>query len=1496
MENLKVIAQIAKQDKSYVDRVVGQVKAASVVSRIAPRVTQLRRKSLKVEESAHTRLSRLQFQDSFETLRTSSFFDYGEKMEWSTQGDTWEILTPWIDGQTLIDLQEHERHRVSPLEPGRIKAKLKVWVRFFERLSLWHAQGILHGNLKPGNLLVCENLTADVLNNLTSEFFQKNEAIPHVVFLDGGYQHILNSSQQNIEQAERGQNSTAKFNETFWLPPEIAGPIEGAYSEASDLFGLAAIMAWDFGMMSDIRIAQNENSILHNEKNGAPLFGSQTRAVQYLWPLLCADNKSDSTFLFGNKWYKWNKKNPVVEFIRKLRLLLGRSISPFPEKRHTKVREIAFELMMMSNRLNDVKDDSNFDAQVTEISFPPENMSQSSCSALFRKQLLKLLEVPETLVEMVEASKSQNSQRFWYVARNLNSNAHMALRRVAAGLHSVSKNVQYFRVRHSDRNFPFATINRLLAGLVSEACRRDLTSVTGMHGLFSSLSFQSHFIVHVLPQLRPFFDCTNISSNKLAELDLHARHETIHQILDKLFVKLIELSGIEILVIDDIQRSDSSSLSAILRAMNSNLNVKWILSTREGEECSNKEHQESMDKMKEGDHSSDVLSNQRNMAWAIKLNAIKPEFARIIASWTSISSSLKVDSIEHLSLKLDRVPELLGNSYHTGKTSLNDKVIPDSIGVLESNEKTRSRNYVIPKDLALSVSEAYKHARSLGILIENRDLVTGRLIDLNWASERVALSLSKLLNKEMRANVSFIIAEDLASEMENKSVLWTEVMRLSDLYSDCDLNSCGHAAFASLVQASELVSDLHSTLFLICRFQRLEERLERGRAQDGDSLIPRIREHIGDLSRTLGKFEIATKYYDSVEWNLASPKRRAILALKSFMPSRILSREDRNDKFNAVVKNAEISGLLPQSEELSKVDPNLLAAFELKRLRTVLADEHSIGSGRSDIQSIAPLVSVSLSSGDAKAERLPYQPRSKAIRESTFAQFLRNSVGWIDHEIIFPHVIRNLHLAIDSEDGSTIAHALFTMLLCGERHIKKEVRSLAIEFVTDVASRTQNEMALAEALLYKAWSNLFYEGNLVDARKALEGLHTSANDLPQSLRLCSNKLLFILDMEMHGLEELGDMQKRKARITARLKDYGLAKWEVAMCIYGDLQKRVVLKESAEESLISGVISEKIDQLLLYTWYCIEGGQVQAASTLVSDARDVRAREWFADRTRQLEFMPETIARKWTERTADNLQLDRDEQFKNLRLDELNTSSFGNSGDTVNIILFTSDKQNRFDLLRMLGLKTNQTTSTVSKTVKSKQPFDEDLRSELRAQQLALVRGQNWSGDIAIESNLRFDKAASPDPEKLTLLAETAAQAGFFWTAHRFARKAGIDLLRVVAELENQGVAIPKTTRGGNSSRDSSASEIDKSSGFQLGGAASGAVALNYVLEFVHNLQRQSTESSTGWSIEASVLARCILKSIPTETDATEATIAEALKAVVRRMGHLSATESFDKAG
>ena len=97
-------------------------------------------------------------------------------------------------------------------------------------------------------------------------------------------------------------------------------------------------------------------------------------------------------------------------------------------------------------------------------------------------------------------------------------------------------------------------------------------------------------------------------------------------------------------------------------------------------------------------------------------------------------------------------------------------------------------------------------------------------------------------------------------------------------------------------------------------------------------------------------------------------------------------------------------------------------------------------------------------------------------------RFFRSCIGWIDNNILIPQIIRALNFTIESNDGESIVNLLFPFNL-QSRNIPSRLRSLIIETILELSGRLGNDLNIFEGYLLKAWSAIFYDGNLLEGKK-----------------------------------------------------------------------------------------------------------------------------------------------------------------------------------------------------------------------------------------------------------------------------------------------------------------------------------------------------------------------------------------------------------------------------
>ncbi|KAI9677478.1 MAG: hypothetical protein M1817_006432 [Caeruleum heppii] len=130
--------------------------------------------------------------------------------------DTWtiSILTEWANKGSVQDLL----HMVGPLNVDSVRA----WcVQLLEALECYHCNGVVHGNLHPGNILLNRSKTGNT----------------SVKLADAGYQQRLHRLQQ---QDDETGHATARS--TYWIAPEAVQAGSNLVTRKTDVWDLGVVI------------------------------------------------------------------------------------------------------------------------------------------------------------------------------------------------------------------------------------------------------------------------------------------------------------------------------------------------------------------------------------------------------------------------------------------------------------------------------------------------------------------------------------------------------------------------------------------------------------------------------------------------------------------------------------------------------------------------------------------------------------------------------------------------------------------------------------------------------------------------------------------------------------------------------------------------------------------------------------------------------------------------------------------------------------------------------------------------------------------------------------------------------------------------------------------------------------------------------------------------------------------------------------------------------
>ncbi|MES2615233.1 MAG: hypothetical protein V4591_07455 [Bdellovibrionota bacterium] len=1350
MDNEKLIAQISSTEDSSVDRVSLKTGQNTSLSAHMPQNEELRKKIIQIEGMAKSRLTKLVLQDSFEKLKNHLQYEYGDHLILSIKSSELTIYNKWIEGITLKD--HHQKEEPLTWEDiARIKNKLRLWVRIFEHLSFFHRNGIIHGNIKPENILIRDGSTVDAKPAYDSEFFGKKMDTPQVILLDGGYSHLLEFQKESIDC--EFNKSQILIEKKAWLSPEGHGFLEGSYKENSDIYSLAAVMAWDFGL-----IEANKQSVLNS-----------------IWSIY-NPFETNSIYL-DHKIYKWPNRNSLSDLFKRLRTILLRALEPMSEKRTITARDIAAEIMVMTSRLVDT-----LDAPPTEIM---NAKFKEDMAITTKKEILsKSFELPDKVLTFLLKEPKLDQNRLWIEARNKTANKHAMMRSIHSGLNVIGNNCFYFGFRPTQSKIPFSNLDSFCNSLLSYVLYVNPQFLEEIRAVFNNIGTQLESIFFVLPSLANYADKSQNRHQYNKNNLIQVQHEYIQKNIENILIKIIHYSKLNFIILDDINRADHSSLSIIIKLL-SHVKIKpqWIIGIRLDENSDSEATSKKLIQLKQKDLSFASLKENRTTSyWIEKMNTLHKSDAKILSIFSINPTEIDNENIEIFSNKFITYSggffnEKIFVSEDAKKVIEKEDLVPfedQSLPLKTTNSQDEKQN----KDITFLVYEVLRRAIDLGLMSEKRDIKTGYLMSYYWEHQFVLQCLSMLLSPKMRSEIYHSLCEIYHSATKNNEN-FSKIVLMADCLMKSKISQSHVGAYSSLTTAADELCDVYSAEYIIKKLQMLEEQIELERPKEAALLIPKIREKIADISRSINKNEIAVKYYDAVGWNIISRKKRSIILLKSFFPSQISSREQRTKEFYRIFKATGKSGFFPELKHIKSYELNDNIVNIINKIQKKLPEENSV---------------------------------YKSVRDNVMSYFLRSCIGWIDNSHVYPYIIKSLQFSVENSDAESTINLLFSLLFTCERNLSVKLRSTILETITDLAGRIGSTFILYEVLLTRAWFAFFYDGNLLECKKNIDRLNSFYNELSLSMRQGVKKLQILYEFESLSLRAIENQKDLIDKYMKKFQEFDLTNWNIGYEVFHLKHAPTSLKATPGNALFVGnILSEKIDQILLYSYLLIEEGQSNALSLVCKEAKNANIRPWFIDPSSHIEYIPEKIALSYMEYTT----------VKNVE---------------------TNHYINKFKSLFLF----------------KKLPL-----SDLKA-----YTGY-WGQDKAVLYDLKIDIAKTQDSEKLHLFAKNLVRAGFLWAGFRMAHKARCDLAAILKEVRG----LDNIEAGGNIVQER----------FSL--YSEQGVALNYILEFLHNFQHQIQDSHLS-DEELKEVSDFIRNSIPKETDLIESTLAGAIKALVKRMQSL----------
>lgn len=1387
MEEIKISAQISKKTNSSVERLGGSQKTPFLAKGTTLLKTQqLRRKSVQLSSNELSKLSRILIQNNFEALAESGFYEYESHTDWSLNDKMITITNKILDGHTVADQVLHRDH-LNACDLQRLRQRLYLWARAFDKLSQWHELGVIHGNIKPSNILVCENLN-DEFMKIINEASKKDDSAKfikeenfYVILLDGGYLPHLESTEPLSKINTSFEDILEKRREVFWWPSDILNNLDGIYSESSDIFSMAAVAAWDLGFFDQ---EDKQNKIA----NLTSVYG----VMSQIWPLFV--NDEPETVILGKHKLR-SIKNTALETLRRIKSILASSLSFIPHKRTKKANELAAELMVLVHWLNNIKDNEDDKKDIELIELTTTNVDLLTHEIVTQKNNL-----PLELLDFI-FSKPKNSKCFWLASKSTEYSVHEVIKNLCHSVLLTKERFLFYRVRYNDDKYPFAAINIFITNLILELKHSNYQEVEEVRNIFSKFGTQLVVLAQAVPSIMFFIDQDRYQAVKQVEEAVYARHESLHHALDYVLRVLINFSKISLIIIDDFHRVDNSSFDIFNKILSNKneLKAKWILGIRSYEIVQNPTRNVVIEQMMKGNslhYVTDLAIQAPNLS--IESSALNSEQIRLLSAWSVLSNKMTPSNMEYICLHAKEIENLLSCDYYNGKTSKRDRSA-DFIGNLKdstSSELLFDNNQDIFKFGAKTIF----FAKKLGLLVEERDPISGYLTEYQWKSSRIALVLNLLLNFKLKKEINILLIKKL-TEIDMYKLNWSQLLGLSEILLNTDLNKTNHATFRCLMLISENILDLHSLAHVIDKFQCLADRLDRQQSKEVESLIPRIRERIGDLMAMLRKRELAFKYYDSVALDTTDPKRKAVLAAKSWFPDLESNRQKRNEIFKQKLQAITNSKLIPYFSQEEILDPNKYLLTKIYEIKSLLDSNAFLHAMPKDSASFSFLLSFQDTESSVKTNFLPYAPRAKAIRETVLTNFIRKSLGWIDSKEILATATVVLDLSIKSADKDSIIQAIINLLLCFNRKIKTDIRIQALDLAIEIAMRHNDDIVISEIMLYNAWSAYFIDGDLINCRRALDSLKARAVGLPLGIKRVMGKLLMMFEYENKALEKANLDEVLLTKIFRdNMEQYAIESWPLGALVLGKAFNKAPLCKVPDEDILSSILAEQMDQILLYSSFCIENGYFNAANIVAKEAKNTNCRDWFSDPDTHLFYLPRAFGSKITEKR------------KNI--------------------------------------------TSIRKLPK----FDPQAK-------------QNFLQDPCLLGEFRYELMNSPEPERLSLLAELAIEIGLLWTASRICQKLGTTLTSLIHELKEQGSSVAaKTLKNSILPVDLTKKESGQ------------AVALNFILEFIYNLQLNVLQLPADPQNEfRNNLASCLQKSVPPTNDLIEETISQAVNSAVRKI-------------
>lgn len=1246
-------------------------------------------------------------------VANSSLFAGSEVLIAVWQDDShFYFATPFWDGVTLAD-------RLNQLEMGsKIQTWQDVldtwdrWLVALKRLQQWHDAGLYHGNLKPQNVLMSYSQGSGW----------------SVSLLDGGGRALLPLSE--ITQRLRGVNRQLQYawEEDYrqvWWPPETWDPTFHPYCEQSEIFSMISMLLLDLGWITSSPIPFSKIEERYQTKVSSAKMGEQRLSIySKLWPVFwnreissAIDSGGGSqpgmSFEFiDNRFLLFPEDKPVQESWARFRSLVHRTLF----KRDTPLSNVISELTLCLTQGRS-----------------HQNSSSSLLKPVSNDVALEWIKGPHVISQSRSILQNHVTQRSeslgsWLAQRGRHPGSSASSEWILDFSHEEEEKslvnalildgievMSYRFTGYPFLNVPYLSLESFIQQVLLKIHQKGMGIALAWQNILGPYKVAMSGLLFHFPILKRILGQTlQAQEDKdlwLGEHVLPQKQEWFEMSLLQILKRLMELTQCQIYVLEGLDQMDKSSSQLIRNAIRS-LDGVGLLEVRQTH-CSQE--------FKANRFANHWEPQDRKWLWGLA-----QRYPSGVVALEEIQNYHSIVKEEHANIELsDYLFKLRENEviwyYITSEKSLFN---PFHFASSEVYEWCR---------LGLSRTDLAHHA---------------------WF----------MIEKGMD---DFII--------DQKS--FAELRQTLELLFLCPFEKTVHAIYVILLVMFEELCNQASATFLLQIFKKFEDRLLLCALPEKGLLLLRVREALALLMRHAGSNEKAMIYFESIKKEVTSQKRMVILNMQAFDPDlywqRIwdlefssisqlenLSLGDR--EFQDIIDLGLECGLL-SSMTFSNPgwDENSLASFVLSKLEELCGPSPMKTAETIVSRKLSDFINIKIRSSHLKLEMLPYHPRKGTIKEQIFSTFLRKSLGMVDPKKIALNCIRALEMAFWSGHISICLDLVFTFLLACDRTLKSDSRSLILDCMGTLSQTHKLEQHRVDIVLLRCWYSAIFEGDLLSARKGVSGLQIQKETLTKSQRQLMSQLSCLLDWENDS--EIHLRSGLPSELTAREKS--LTNWYAGHLLWGKFPPNA--PQGPEwTGLVSSILTEKLDQVLIYSYFCVSEGHPQPIARIQELLHTHRLRNWLSYGAKTLLYLPNFIVKDWQSQMNLDAIEDSESALRKLKIKEIV------KGESKSTPLFKRPSGNLNPILKLMSKDPNVSPKTPQVTPKSTSRWqqDEELKRQLQLQ--SLMKHPEWqrSRDSAMALGFQWETIPHMEVDQIKVFIAICKRNKFYFLAHRLTQK------------------------------------------------------------------------------------------------------------------------------